>query len=733
MIQTLLPALNDDICRKEAVRLGVAFVAANKPTQRYQNVNPFDTFAFVVARQAIRNGHTELGRTAVNDYLEVTQHDNDRYSGDYGLRRRVDQLSAVSRLFINNERPDEALKFAGMRQSLIEMGYGQANDSLSVAILRRIANLKNSKKAYQMLADWSLAGDGSLRVLAALEHRQRLPDWIPESVSGPYPKFPPMADASFPIATNWYVLAKIAEETGQTEDLLTRLREAHQKQRTGSAEALAITLAVAGRPVPEELLSEIGKRLEGITSGEVNSTTYLPLAPLQLATQLSVKPEHAAWARDTADKFAAVGYKAGRAFVMPWLHRFQYEQGWSEVSKLKKAAPLTHWLSSTSAPVQKYANGLTPPIWLTDGKSQLHHLCGIGHDRLWFRYPLSGDFEVQWEFLDGEWGESSFLANGLRFSSNGSAKSMDVVSEKNRDSMHFPTKTLKRHKWNQHALHFQGGEMMYLINGTLIFQEPIHQGSPWIALYGLGARSSAARNIHVTGKPHVVREVNLLPDDTLRGWSGLYYGQRLPTAQISQEVREANAENSRPYRTAPKSDRLGGLAWTVQKGELVSGKSAIKGAKARKGQSVIRYERPLGEGETLSYEFFYEAGKSAVYPSVGRVAYILRPEGVGRHWMVEVSNQWKLPKDFEVPVSEQKLPLKEAAWNRVSLSLKEGRLRIVLNEESIYDEPFDMPPQGAIFGVFHYTDQTKARVRNITLTGLWPETLPENLFTSGSE
>jgi len=76
----------------------------------------------------------------------------------------------------------------------------------------------------------------------------------------------------------------------------------------------------------------------------------------------------------------------------------------------------------------------------------------------------------------------------------------------------------------------------------------------------------------------------------------------LPTIQINDKVHEPKAEESRRYRTAPKANRLAALAWTVKDGELISGNAAKRGPKQ---QSVIRYNRPLADGETLSYEFFY--------------------------------------------------------------------------------------------------------------------------------
>ncbi len=146
---------------------------------------------------------------------------------------------------------------------------------------------------------------------------------------------------------------------------------------------------------------------------------------------------------------------------------------------------------------------------------------------------------------------------------------------------------------------------------------------------------------------------------------------------------------------------------------------------------MIRYERPLGDGETLSYEFYYAAGKTEVHPAIGRTAYLLHPQGVHRHWMTQPRGPWKLPKDYEAPIHPEnplELPLREAAWNRASLHLEKNRLQIRVNDALVLDEEIAVLPQGTIFGLFHYADKTEARLRNIKLTGPWPETLPKNLF-----
>ncbi len=733
VVQAIWPALTDGVCRAEILRIGIGFVGQNKPTQRYQDVTPFDTLAFKLAQTAIQNNHPELGFQAINDYLEITQHDNDRYSsGNYGLTRRIEQLNNVSRILTSKGHIDKALSYAGMRQSLFEMGLDTANDEEGARILQRISNMPAKKKAYQSLADWTFAGDGPLNVLSALVHRQPLPAWIPEEVGGKYPVFPPVATKTFPIVSNWYVLAKLAVETKQTEDLLRRLNEAHEKPRAGSAEALAIALAAMGQDIPKELLAEVSKRMDEIAPQGSQPKSALPLPAMQLATILAEEPKHADWSRRMADKLEKHGHKVGRRFLMPWLFQFQYEQKWTDHADMKSAFGLDHWLPGSLAPAKEYADGLTPPFWLTDGQSQLHHLSGISEDRNWFRYPLDGDFEFHFEMQDGDWRESSLIANGARFTMGGTAKTVEVVSGSGRDWVRFPTKTIGLGKWNKYTLRYQGDSLTFLANDVPICKEPRQQSAPWIALHATGPRTSATRNIHISGTPKIRSEVNLLVGETLHGWSGSYYNQILPTTGLNEDVHEPDVEKAVRIRTGAKPDQLANLAWTMKDGELISGNAPVQAAAGRKGQSVIRYERPIAQGETLAYEFHYEAGKTAVHPAIGRTAYMLHPEGVHLHWMSEPQKAWKLPHDYEAPASAdnpEPLPLKEADWNRVTLQLNGNQLQIRLNEELVFEKPIEILPQGTIFGLFHYADKTKARVKNITLTGPWPESVPENLFS----
>src|SRR5207302_9024759 len=76
-----------------------------------------------------------------------------------------------------------------------------------------------------------------------------------------------------------------------------------------------------------------------------------------------------------------------------------------------------------------------------------------------------------------------------------------------------------------------------------------------------------------------------------------------------------------------------------------------------------------------------------------------------------------------------KLPLNAKAWNRVRLAVAGDVVTVALNGTPVYERPIE-PTNQRLFGLFHYTDRTEARVRGMTLTGGWPKQLPpaERLF-----
>ena len=143
--------------------------------------------------------------------------------------------------------------------------------------------------------------------------------------------------------------------------------------------------------------------------------------------------------------------------------------------------------------------------------------------------------------------------------------------------------------------------------------------------------------------------------------------------------------------------------------------------------------RPLLDGETVSYEFFHEDGKTTVHPALGRLAFLMETGGVRMHWITDNDNEWTgLGADNAIvePLNRRgpkALPLKNADWNLVTMKLTEEKVSLSLNGEEICErsvEDISNPHIG-----FYYDRNTSAvQIRNVVLTGNWPEKLSAELL-----
>ena len=74
--------------------------------------------------------------------------------------------------------------------------------------------------------------------------------------------------------------------------------------------------------------------------------------------------------------------------------------------------------------------------------------------------------------------------------------------------------------------------------------------------------------------------------------------------------------------------------------------------------------------------------------------------------------------------NKQPLPLNADAWNTVQVRFTDGQMTLVLNDTVVYTAQLSQPGPPT-FGMFRYSGETGARVRNLTFTGDWPRTVPE--------
>ncbi|MEO1527273.1 MAG: tetratricopeptide repeat protein, partial [Planctomycetota bacterium] len=296
-LQTILLGFKDPTCRKTAVEIALALIDQNRPTGRYEDVEPFDKLSLEIVKIGLNEGlPEEIVSKATTSYLELCAHENDRYSGSSRITRRLPQLEEIAKLLLPKGRIVEAMNYLAMRQEAFDQGYDRSNDWVGAWALESFNAMKDRKAAYQQLADATFQGDGALTKLRAFVRRQPLPDWIPDSVAGGYPAFPKVVDPDLPIATNFSLLAQLAQESGQGEDLLKRLEVARSKERGGAITASAIAHAILEEPIDPSWIENVASYVESVTPSEDGPSSAAPLAPLQLASLLSDSPEHHAFA-----------------------------------------------------------------------------------------------------------------------------------------------------------------------------------------------------------------------------------------------------------------------------------------------------------------------------------------------------------------------------------------------------------------------------------------------------
>ncbi|MBX6316022.1 MAG: DUF1583 domain-containing protein, partial [Isosphaeraceae bacterium] len=415
------------------------------------------------------------------------------------------------------------------------------------------------------------------------------------------------------------------------------------------------------------------------------------------------------------------------------------------VAAIGKISPAFHadpglafWLPSGFTSSWGHSQGGASSWWV-EQQGVISHVTGAEEDFLYFDYPLAGTFTFSVEAYDGGWAEGHIAYGGLLFEAMGAplASHVPSVGRHQNPSKSFPS--LKREAFNRITLQVEPKKLRVLINGHLFHEEDDPSPtSPWLALFTKRERRTAYRNLSLQGDPVIPREVRLTAGDRMDGWVASYYGESQPPR------RKAEAATPSPgISAAPAPMRPEDFDWSCTDGEIF-GRRLDPAAQANPRlptaatiaeavQSRLFYQRPLRDGETLSYEFYYEPGETMVHPSMGLLAFLLEPDGVRLHWMTDgPENEWTgLKPDNVADEPENRrgpkpLPLKEKDWNAVTLMLAGDTIRLTLNDMLICERTLE-PSNDRLFGLFHYKDRTAARVRNVVLTGPWPASLSPDL------
>ncbi len=369
----------------------------------------------------------------------------------------------------------------------------------------------------------------------------------------------------------------------------------------------------------------------------------------------------------------------------------------------KSAHTLKQWAVVTHGTAQSQAYGIPNAEWRT-ARGSVQHVAGHNDDYLYFQSPLHGNFEVacQLNLYDGNEMHVAYADTfvAIRPKQSGYELTYHDGGEPFVVTVDPPLANLG--EWCNFSLKLHDANLTMSINGQEVHSEPLPADcNPWLAIHSPALSYGTVRDLRITGIPVVPERLVLIEEADLAGWTADYFG---PSFSGNQPE------------------------WKNDNREIVGRKNEQIAAGSRR-QSLLRYKRPLLEDGELEYEFYFEPGEAHVHPALDRLAFLLLREGVKIHWLTDAPyDRTGLAHDNALDEPAQRrgparLPLVSNDWNRVRLSLQGDEVSVRLNDVEVYRRALE-PTNLRTFGLFHYADESQARVRKIVYRGGWPRAIP---------
>ena len=714
-------------------------------TQGRGNVQeePLRSFRFALARLHFQNKNAEGGKKHLEEYLNYLTPLYARYGGNYGQYRRRIEMMKIAAEYARAGLRTESLDCLGRYADLpIINNYGQEGPSRAgTTILSGLASIPSAER-YELLKAWSLptAERKSIRVIGNLIAGDSAPSSF-DAVRGDVPRGPRVPE----LASTAGLLVAAAAEVKKLHELRDQLIP-HAEQDVEHAKFLLLLTEIARgegagqQPALRKYVDE-RKKVAGGGAGDEdgddngNNQSRAQINDLLLAHAAIGDKNLRPIGRELALQFVNQAGRFQDQLLMAIGRREYYTPtvGPKAAERMNHESwntDLKHWTASAVVSARTEAAGALPMWWIGhDG--QIAHLCGPDASHLYLKYPLAGEFEVTCDAWLGPWGECDLGYGGIVYHGLNLGNDTQIMSVGNRvDSVHKPDPPEVQNRYNQIRLEIKPDKVRYYVNGYFIHEEPKpSSASPWLFVHCDKVWLTALQNLKITGNPVIPREIALVKGDNLLGWVTEFYGERQPNRDPDRVI---DNESGQPSE-APEFD------WWAKDGVIHGRHQALSGlGKPTVQQSRLHYDRPIQDGERIKYEFWYESGSAGtdVAPAFDRLALVFDPEGVKLHWMTDGST----PEDaysgltadnvvVEQSIQRGKVNLKDRDWNSVEISLKDGVVTLSLNESVVAVRKLESE-NGRQFGFFHDKNATAVQVRNIVLTGDWPETLSSEITSN---
>ncbi|NQV24185.1 MAG: DUF1583 domain-containing protein, partial [Rhodopirellula sp.] len=390
--------------------------------------------------------------------------------------------------------------------------------------------------------------------------------------------------------------------------------------------------------------------------------------------------------------------------------------------------PMQQWSAASRTTAATRGPGCPQARW-DFRPGHVENIASHDDDYLYFNTPLRGNFEVEGDVSGFGWRDSHLMVGGTWVAPVYTHAGYDVGNfHTSLPRVEFSPPLTKTKDWIHYRVVSRDQVVSTYFNGRLVREERVSPDhDPWIAIRSPPRQDGAVRNLRIIGQPIIPEEVRLSVDANFRGWLS-YYDR--PVGGQNGDWQQVGGTDNGGEIIGARSSRPGNFLNSLLKAfNSPPPKNDPDTELPAYRERLLRYHRPMVEDGTIDYEFFYSPGDILTHPALDRLTFLLTPDGVKVHWVTDgkyerselsPANVFDEPDNRRGP---QQLPLKAGDWNRLQLQLNGDTVTLVLNGQSIYERVLE-PTNQRTFGLFHFADETQARVRNIVWKGDWPRELP---------
>jgi hypothetical protein len=394
----------------------------------------------------------------------------------------------------------------------------------------------------------------------------------------------------------------------------------------------------------------------------------------------------------------------------------------------------TPWAMVAPARALDRGRGFPRSSWTSSG-GVWSNQSGRPGESLLLGVPIRGDFEASVDLSASTGREANLSYAGLSIRVRPDRKGITVrQADEPPTEVNLSPPLEVKGDWLAWKLKVVEARMVVSVDGRTLFERSIPaEADPWLAIEAPGSLGGSARNFALTGKPVVPERIRLSTLTDLVGWSSAESpaweaGNDSSWRKRGDEI-IGRSTTSEPTGNGMNNNMFNRGGFNV---DFVNGQQPQPTVVGSKIESVLRLARPMLEDGAIEYEFYHEPGKAMVHPSLGRLAFVIQPDGVALHRLTDTpyeragldpGNLTVEPTRRRGPASP---PLVPKAWNRLKFALIGGVATITLNDVLIYERPIEATNSRS-FGLFHHADEAEARVRDVTQVGEWPRTIPPSL------